>query len=251
MNRMVKTIGEACYRALGYYPANIHGAKFRVDPYHIGFWRTAAQGRWEPHTYRILSTFLNAESVYCDLGAWIGPTALYAATLCKQVICFEPDPVAYRYLRWNIELNKLDNITSFSAALSDRNGIHRMSNFGGSLGNTMTSLLDSGEEGPKVDVLTLTWDDFVKFSKIGKVDFIKIDIEGGEFALLPTMKDYLAMHKPIVYLSIHTGYIDNAMQSEKMGQVMDVMGIYRRRLDPGLRPVEPSDWGLDSYVFLD
>lgn len=251
MNRMVKTMGEAYYRALGYYPTSIHGLKYRLDPDHIGFWRTAAKGRWEPHTYKILSTLLNADSVYCDLGAWIGPTVVHAASICKQVFCFEPDPTAYRYLRWNIELNDLHNVTSYSIALSDQTAIRRMASFGGNLGNTTTSLLNTSRESAGADVLTLTWDAFITLSQTAKIDLLKIDIEGSEFALLPTMKEYLSLHKPAVYLSTHQGYLDARLKKEKMEQIMDIMGIYDRCLDQHLRPVSTHQLDLDSYVFTD
>jgi FkbM family methyltransferase len=208
MNRIVKKISKAYYRALGYYPTSISGLKFKLDPYHIKFWKKVAKDRWEPQTYTIMSKFLNVDSIYCDIGAWIGPTVIYASRLCKQVICFEPDHIAYRYLRWNIELNDLFNVTSFNIALANSIAIRKMSAFGGKFGNSETSLLNDNQANKGIDVLTLTWDTFIDISKIDKIDFLKIDIEGGEFELLPTLKDYLSLHKPIVYLSTHAPFLD-------------------------------------------
>ena len=113
-----------------------------------------------------MSKFLNDDSIYCDVGAWIGPTVIYAAKICKQVICFEPDPIAYRYLRWNIELNKLTNVTSYSLALSDRNAVQRISSFGGEFGDSTTSLLNDNQDSYGVDVLTLAWDSFSIFPRL-------------------------------------------------------------------------------------
>jgi FkbM family methyltransferase len=258
MNRIVKSIAKAYYRALGYYPTSIHGLKFKLDPYHIGFWRNLRRGLWEPHTYTIMSKFLNIDSIYCDVGAWIGPTVVYAAKICKQVICFEPDPIAYQYLRWNIELNELLNVTSFSIALANRIAIQRMSSFGGNLGDSMTSLLNDNQENNGIDALTLTWDAFIDLSKIDKIDFLKIDIEGGEFALVPTLKDYLSLHKPIVHLSTHAPYCDVNLRKEKMQQIIEVMGIYKKCLNKNLMLVgidelngEDAKNSFRSYIFMD
>lgn len=256
--KVVKKIADAYYRALGYYPITINHSKFKLDPYHTKFWARAAKGRWEPHTFKILETFLNTDSVYCDVGAWIGPTVIYAAKKCRKVICFEPDPVAYRYLCWNIELNELDNVIPFNIALADDTAIQRMSSFGDGPGDSMTSLLNEDREKKGVFVLTLTWEAFNKLFKTEKVDFLKIDIEGSEFALLPTLKGYLSSHKPIVYLSTHAPFLDARSRREKLRQIIDVMGIYKKCLDEHLRPInirelegEDAMNNFCSYIFTD
>lgn len=263
MKNVLKSLGKACYRALGYYPIGIQGEKFKVDPYHIGFWRGAAQGRWEPHTYAILSRFLNADSIYCDVGAWIGPTVIYAARKCRRAFCFEPDPIAYRYLCWNIELNDLRNVSSFNVALADRAGMQSMSSRSGEIGDSTTSLLKGSQESTNhIDVLTMTWDSFLGASQgasqIERIDFLKIDIEGGEFSLLPTLKDYLAKHKPVVYLSTHAPFLKAGLREASMRQLSDVMAIYKHCLHKDLTPGDVRELSRGdalehcrSYLFLD
>jgi FkbM family methyltransferase len=255
---LIRALGRTYYRALGYYPISINGLKFKVDPYHFSFWRKAAKGRWEPNTYAIISKFINVDSVYCDVGAWIGPTVIYAAKQCKQVICFEPDPIAYRYLLWNIELNELQNVTSFSIALATRTAIQRMANFGSNLGDSSTSLLNDNQEKTGVDVLTLTWKAFIDFYNIHKIDFLKIDIEGAEFDLIPTLKDYISVYKPIVYLSTHAPLLDVSLRNAKMQQIIDVMGIYKKWLNENFKQVDISELSSEdalnhfySYIFMD
>lgn len=235
---MTKRIGKAFFRVLGHYPASIHGLKFKLDPDHIGLWRAAAQGHWEPSTYAILSKFLKADSVYCDVGAWVGPTVVYAAKICRQVICFEPDPVACRYLRWNVELNDLDNVTSYNVALAERFGVRRMASFGGHLGDSMTSLLDENHAQKGFAALALSWGQFIDISGVERIDFIKIDIEGGEFELLPALRGYLSRYKPILYLSTHAPFFESSLRRTKMQQIVDVMGMYRKCLNEDLEEMD-------------
>jgi FkbM family methyltransferase len=258
MNTLVEMIGKAYFRALGYYPTNIDGLNFKLDPDHFLFWGQAAKGRWEPHTFNIISKFINLNTVYCDLGAWIGPTVICAARKCKQVICFEPDPVAYRYLCRNIELNKLNNVMPINIALSNSTGIKRISSFGKRLGDSQTSLLADGHENNGAYVVTLTWEDFIKIFKIDSVDFLKIDIEGGEFNLLPTLKEYLSLHKPIVYLSTHPQFLDDALREKSMCQIMDVMSIYKKCLNRDFELIDINELINEdsinqghSYIFMD
>ena len=168
MVNIIKAFGKSLFRAIGYYPARVGGLKLKCDPYHIGFWRAVSNNRWEPDTYKILSRYLNDGTVYCDIGAWIGPTALYAAKKCRRVICFEPDPVAYRYLLWNIQINCLDNAMPFNVALSDRDGLAKMGNYGEGFGDSMTSILDAGRKGGTTDVLGMTWETWMEFARPGK-----------------------------------------------------------------------------------
>lgn len=245
------------YLVQGYMDADIAGYQYQVDPYHVDFWRKAIAGTWEPNTYKILTHFLDEDKNYCDIGAWIGPTVLHASQLAKQVICFEPDPTAYRYLRWNIDLNKLKNVTSYSLALAEKMSISRMASHRGKPGDSMTSLLFDNE-GSGVDVLTLQWEQFLAMSPVKDIDVMKIDIEGGEYQLMPSLKAYLAKHKPVLYLSTHAPLLAVEDRKAKMQGLIDILSLYKTCLDDNLQPIDintlVSEDALDhfrSYVFKD
>jgi FkbM family methyltransferase len=164
--------------------ANIQFQKAKML-HHVQFWRKVSRGRWKPDTYRVLAEFLNRNSVYYDIGAWIGPTVIFAATKCKRVVCFEPDPIAFQYLLWNINLDELHNVLPINAALAGRKALMRVARFDRRLGDSMTSLLKTCSTEGAADVLALTWEAWIGIYNGEPPDFLKIDIEGGEFALLP------------------------------------------------------------------
>jgi len=248
MKRIAKDLIKAGYRALGYYPTTIHGMKFRCDPYHVGFWRNVSKGRWEPETYDILSRYLERDSAYCDIGSWIGPTVIYAARRCARVVCFEPDPFAYEYLLWNIRLNGLQNVTPFNIALANGDGTRTLASFGSDLGDSQSSLLTPLRAERTAEALCMTWETWRRFSGQEKFDFMKIDVEGSEFDFLPTIGDYLATHKPIVYLSTHAPYLDVEKRKEAMRGVIRVMEIYGACLDEKLERVELEDLAADAVL---
>jgi FkbM family methyltransferase len=258
MRKIITTILKGGYRALGYYPTTIDGMKFNCDPYHIGIWRGISKGCWEPYTFRILSRFLSRDSIYCDIGAWIGPTVIYAARKCKRVICFEPDFFAYQYLLQNIHLNSLYNVMPFNLALGDNDGINKMATFWGDLGNSMTSLLGAEQKEDTINVLCMKWETWATITKPETIDFLKIDIEGAEFSLLPTIKDWLARYKPIVYLSTHAPHLDESRRNEEMQNIIKVMGIYKycfneklEALNIRMLETDTAKNSFGSYLFMD
>ncbi len=69
------------------------------------FWDALAAGAWEPAFFSLLHHFLRRGGQYIEIGAWVGPTALFAATLASRVHALEPDPAAFRELASNFALN--------------------------------------------------------------------------------------------------------------------------------------------------
>ncbi len=212
------------YRARGYYAGRLNGEPFRLDPYHSKFWRRASAGNWEPETFAVLDRHLSANRDYVDIGAWIGPTVLYAARRARHVWCFEPDPVAYRHLVWNLELNVIRNVTAFGVAISDRMGVAHMASFGGEAGDSMTSLLNSG--GPGHEVLTIGWGAFTQAVDLSEVSLVKMDIEGGEFSVLPTMVPWLRAQRPALYLSTHAPFLAEAERRPALRGLEDALDFY-------------------------
>jgi FkbM family methyltransferase len=238
---VINRLAKSCYRALGHYTAAIHGERFYLDADHLKFWKKAAAGSWEPHTFEILSRFLTADAAYCDLGAWIGPTVLYAARKCRQVYCFEPDPVAFEYLLGNLRLNELRNVVPFHVAVGDRNGLLRLSGFGKRLGDSSSSLLHTSTSPIAVQVPCLTWEAVQQSFRLEKIDLLKIDVEGAEFALLPTMKAYLARHRPVLYVSTHAPYLEPTRRRQAMQAVVDAVADYRCCFNEELKAMPPSE----------
>ena len=114
------------------------------DEYSCNWFRSRYEG-WEEGTFDVLDRFLGENSSYIDVGAWIGPTVLYAAARCARVYCLEPDPVAYSMLEKNITSNpQYSHISFYNFGISEAEGLVP---FGGNgeLGNSESTLLVSDE----------------------------------------------------------------------------------------------------------
>ena len=71
------------------------------------FWKSFKANNWESVNFEIYKYFFKKNTNYYDVGAWIGPTILTAASLFpNKIYGFEPDLKAYKELNNNILLNK-------------------------------------------------------------------------------------------------------------------------------------------------
>lgn len=169
--------------------------------------------------------------------------------------CLEPDYYAYKYLLWNIHANDLKNVIPFNAALAAETGLRSMGAGGNPLGSSHTTFVSSQEPEEQIDVSCISWSAWLDLTRVDRIDFIKMDIEGGEFELVPTMKDYLRSRKPIVYLSIHAPLIPGKDRGQQLRLLLDVMGAYPKCYDELRRPVriasveEDSQDRFRSYLF--
>jgi FkbM family methyltransferase len=224
------------YRARGYYAGTLNGEPFRLDPYHSKFWRKAAAGDWEPETFSLLDRYLSPTSDYLDIGAWIGPTVLYGARKARHVWCFEPDPTAFRHLAWNLDLNDIHNVSAFGVALSDKFGVARMASVRGEPGDSTSSLLHDGAHGS--DALTIAWDQFEAANDLSAVSLVKMDIEGAEFFVLPTLLPWLQRQRPTLYLSLHSPLLDEQDRLERTETLLEQLSFYPNISTEKLLPIQ-------------
>lgn len=189
----------------------INSKSFNVNPSelrYMSFWHDVNNGKWEKSSFDYMDKYLNKDSVVIDIGAWIAPLSLYAATIAKKVYSIEPDPIAYKEFLININANSdlKDKIFHYSICISNKNkevslwNNHAFGNSGSSIINN-TDLISNTTQKHAVKAITLC--NFMEQNKIDKCDYLKIDIEGEEINVLPNIADYLIKEKPILHLSVH------------------------------------------------
>ena len=168
---------------------------------------------------------------------------------CKKVICFEPDPVAFNVLQNNIRRNGIANIFALNAAVSDESGIANLSSFGGSLGDSMSSLLNGSEDdAASASVICLSWEIVKRQIEDVDVGLIKMDVEGSEFVLLPRMEGYLSSEKPDLWLSFHVPFLEAAKQKEEYFRAISILErCYVKCFDESFNEISFSDLKDSKY----
>ena len=207
-----------------YHPQKIsinkNGKCFTVDSTKLRsykFWKGYMGKGWEPETFKIFDAFLDKNHSYIDIGSYIGPSVLYGSQLAKHCFAIEPDPIAFQELKNNIELNDhlKPHITLSKYCISDSIGTakffvpNKKLEYGG---GGSSSLLDWKNKKIFWEVQTTTIQQFIQSFSITDCNFIKIDIEGAEFDLIPSMSGYLKNQKPTLLIEIHLWALKDPMK---------------------------------------
>ncbi|HRP09796.1 MAG TPA: FkbM family methyltransferase [Terricaulis sp.] len=167
-------------------------------PASAAFWSAAANGRWEDETFRFLDA-VTAEpgAVLVDVGAWIGPVALYASPKVAKVLALEPDPVAHGELVANVGANA-PNVEVWNAAVDTAPGELKLY-VGDGLGSSETSSIGQGEA---IIVKTVTFEELSKAAGEGRA-ILKVDIEGHEYRIADALIGFAKARRAPVHLSLH------------------------------------------------
>lgn len=128
--------------------------------------------------------------VAVDIGAHIGTHSIFYAEYSEIVHSFEPHPVTYECLKHNVA--RFNNVITYNLALSDEEKTLSMIEVVGNGGATQTR--PAGET--PIQCKAVTFDSI----KLTECDFIKIDAEGDEIAVLEGAKKTLARLRPVMFI---------------------------------------------------
>ncbi|WP_420571735.1 FkbM family methyltransferase [Kordia sp.] len=196
---------------------------FQVDPgQNKHYWSYINSIDWEPHTFAIFDHFVNENSVVLDVGSWSGVLTLYAAKTAKEVHALDPDPVCFSELNNNVELNPAiaDKIKTYQTAISAQKETVRLSareTYGASSSSILERKRDT-ENSLELETISLV--NFIEKEQIQQVDFIKMDVEGAEFKILPTIGKALEkMRFPTLYVSFHYSFLNENLYHKNIPSV--------------------------------
>jgi FkbM family methyltransferase len=132
---------------------------------------------------RILPSLIDKDTVFVDVGAYMGLYTVYACRRVRRVLAIEPNPMALAYLKANVALNNCHNTIVVPKAVSDKRGVVKLRIPKSARKEhvpTTASIVWSFEEALEIDVETDTLDNIVDEAGLDTVDFVKIDVEGAE-----------------------------------------------------------------------
>ncbi len=178
-------------------------------------------GFHEFNEMRFLNRFLAEDFTFVDVGANQGEYAVFAARRLSngRVLAFEPTSFFYERLVHNAEQNGLVNVQCFQLGLSDSFGealIYYNSNNSANHEGLASLFPVSGEGGTETIRMT-TLDEIVRQHKVSRVDFIKVDVEGAEWAVLKGAEQVLRKFRPGLMVEL------NKETAGKAGYAVDDM----------------------------
>jgi FkbM family methyltransferase len=185
------------------------GAYFWLDHNAVIDRSIILSGEFEKYSTQAMRRLVKKGATVLDIGANIGYySVLFAHLVGKtgQVISFEPTRYYRETLQKNLKANEIDNCEVQEIGLSDRSGHAEMKR-----GRHSASLHWVEAEDP-VDteqIALATLDDFIQKLSPGRIDLIKIDVDGHEPKVLQGAWQTIARFRPIILLEIsYPHYLD-------------------------------------------
>ena len=198
-------------------PADLGGLVFRCDLRDVLMREVCITGRYEPQETVLLQNLLRAGMTFVDVGANWGYFTLGAAYLVGasgHVVSVEADPRASKTLSANVSKNRLTWVRVVAAAASDTDETLSLFSYGpGSDGsaNFGVALADAlAQGGARFNVRARPLDAILDEAGAGKIDLLKMDIEGAEGRALAGLRKRLGSGSiDRIILELHPWHLGN------------------------------------------
>lgn len=173
----------------------LKGMRWTVGSSNHGCWL----GSYEYEKQLCVQRLVTPGAVAYDVGAHVGFYTLLLSKLVGpsgSVYAFEPFPRNLSFLQHHVAKNGLQNVRVIEAAVSDSSGAVQ---FEAGPTSSMGHISGKGD----LTVRSEQLDDVVEQRRIAAPDFIKIDVEGAEVAVLRGASKLLNDARPVVLLATH------------------------------------------------
>ena len=180
---------------------NVHGLAMYVRTFDrwvaAWLWKGAF---WEGYQDTVVHQAVKKGMTVCDVGANIGYHTLRMAQWVGEqgrVFAFEPDAENYRLLVKNIAANNFKNVVAIQKAVCEKTGKACLYFCEGHRGDHR--IFDSQDDRKTAAIETMAMDDFI--TEAGRVDFIKMDIQGAEGLALQGMDKFLRDNGRLIFMT--------------------------------------------------
>ncbi|MEF3274004.1 MAG: FkbM family methyltransferase [Chloroflexus sp.] len=194
----------------------------------------------------ILPALVKPDMIALNVGAHIGLYTLALAQLLPRgmVYAFEPAMTTYQQLQINILWNRLrglvpDNIAAFRLALGACDGEMRLFHESSAM---QASLLPRHPAQPYESVPGAQLNTWLRTNHIDRVDFIVIDVEGAEEAVLSHATDLFQQHhQPLILCEFNRKFGQQTVIWEFLSQFGYRFWRYHSRKDQIVPVANPHD----------
>lgn len=192
-------------------------------------------GEWAMDELDLLGQIISPGMRVLDVGAFIGTHSLAFSQFVGEkgrVYAFEPRKEIYAILSENLLLNNCENVTALNIGLAEIEkdlvlqsiDLNEMVNFGGLSIDAEVTLLNSATY--KIHVSTIDG------LGIGKIDVIKLDVEGMERSVLDGATETILRDRPIVFCECNSLSSGNEVLTFCQAREYDTYGFLASAYNP-------------------
>lgn len=163
-------------------------------------------GTWEKDIAEVIAQNVRQGTVCFDIGSHRGFMAgIMALAGAKRVYCFEPNPVNLENLAKLCDLNQDLNISVLDYAVSDQDGESEFSIMPeSSMGKLSKSTFQKqADKETSIRVQVRSLDSLLEKGIVEAPGFIKIDVEGAEYAVLQGARKLIEKYWPSMVIEVH------------------------------------------------
>ena len=232
----------------------VNNTKFGVLEHH--FYNYHKVLKWEMYTYLIFKKYLRKDRSYIDIGAWIGPTILYAWEIgVKSIYGVEPNPNSFEMLKYNCKINNISAKLERLCIL-DNKGWTKLGYDNNDPYSDMTSI-----KGDLWKTPTISLSQYLERYCENDWDLIKIDIEGAETFIWDDLKRLSERKSSVILLSLHPPFWEDKRHTLKaLCEAISGFKLMNRNLQPLtlntlknmiMTDIGKPDWGTESGNFFE
>lgn len=157
-------------------------------------------GKYERAEFDMWRRLVPRGATVADIGANIGWYCAHMAAIDPEahVVAFEPVPSSFNWLCKTIARNGLRNVVSEPLAISDRPGVMDIYVDPTIAGAASAHPSVYHETSSAVTVKVTTLDEYAATHAL-RFDAIKLDVEGGELAVVQGARGVLTEHRPMIF----------------------------------------------------
>ncbi|MGC1304165.1 MAG: FkbM family methyltransferase [Caulobacteraceae bacterium] len=211
---------------------------------------------------QLFKPFVPEDAVVMDVGAHAGQFTKLFARMARtgKVYAVEPSLYARSILRPALAWNRIRNVRVLPMGLSDAPGaavLYTPLTPRGSLGYGRAHLRD-GPQGDAHMVQTTalqTLDAMVEREGIGRLDFIKVDVEGWEVQVIKGGLDTIARFKPALFLEVSAEWLTRGRHTpDDLWALLQPFGYVAQRVEAAVHRMPATSpaaryLGAGDYLF--
>jgi FkbM family methyltransferase len=188
-----------------YFDVDFFGQRYRGDLAHYIDWLVFCYGSASMAELSLLRECVKAVRsnnsgpvLFLDVGANVGHHTTFMAGIADQVIAFEPYPPLLEQIREKVALNKLENVMLVPFGLGEKDEV--LDYYPGAGGNSGvgTFLPDEELRAAPTKLQIKQGDSILEQLGAGRIDILKVDVEGFEAAVFRGLYHRIQRDQPII-----------------------------------------------------
>jgi FkbM family methyltransferase len=204
-------------------------------------------GVWEPNLTSFIRRRIAPGDTFIDVGANIGYFSLLAANLVGKsgrAVAIEPSPKLFAALCHNLARNHMQNVRAVNVAVSDRKGVSKLFK-GTEYHSGLTTTIEKRGLKFECEIEAAPLNAILYPEEMQKARFIKIDVEGAEWAAVVGMGQILCSGRTDLEIMVE---VDPKLLANQGKRPEDLVKIFS---DAGFYPYSlENDYSAGSVCWV-